>query len=587
MFLHEPGEDNESFTRQDLSSMNVVSTQQPSDSVGSPPQPPPQVAPVAAAHNAIRHEAIDAPQSPIDPDRPALPSTASWASKAPQMSRQVSSAGRSTSGAHPSPIVAAATPRKVEKVEKAETKRDPTPEPVPEPAPAEPAQPPAPREKKQPLASVQLDEIFKSFSPPDFKFVFSTNGLSEDEVESIKNFPSLFDENGGAKRRALRLREEEERRRLEQEAQMAMQSAAAADAAAEPEDNEHEEARGSLQLGGEPEEGPDASQQHIIQPPAGISDNFAISNDMSNLNISRGLTPQQHQQLLLQQLKTPSVQGQQQSFQNQLQSNNAPGHARNVSRYTFANDSSSASASVKPVANSKLMNQQTSMMPPQGSLPHQPPTGFFSSNVQGPPPGLKTTGTPPFSGGGMFGQGHGFATSGLGYGANLTGRSPNDEMMRDLLRTRNIGGGVASQVSSDAGKREYMFPSFLHHSHPSSQASTPAPHIAHAHAPGLLNLPYGLHQQQVDSPGLGAGQNVGVKPKKKGKKHRHANTSSSGGGALSAVDAVDPSILQARLHQAQVGHTGGQGLAFAGQGAGQGGLQSMMYGGGAGFGGRW
>lgn len=187
----------------------------------------------------------------------------------------------------------------------------------------------------------------------------------------------------------------------------------------------------------------------------------------------------------------------------------------------------------------------------------------------------------------MFGQGHGFATSGLGYGANLTGRSPNDEMMRDLLRTRNLGGG-GSQVSSDAGKREYMFPSFLHHSHPSSQASTPAPHIAHAHAPGLLNLPYGLHQSQVDGVGVGAGQNVGVKPKKKGKKHRHANTSSSGGGALSAVDVADPSILQARLHQAQAAshNGGGQGLAFAGQGAGQGGLQSMMYGG-AGFGGRW
>lgn len=180
----------------------------------------------------------------------------------------------------------------------------------------------------------------------------------------------------------------------------------------------------------------------------------------------------------------------------------------------------------------------------------------------------------------MFGQGHGFATSGLGYGANLTGRSPNDEMMRDLLRTRNLGGGAGS-VSSDAGKREYMFPSFLHqHSHPSTQASTPAPHM-HA-APGLLNLPYGLHQSQVD--GLGGVHNV--KPKKKGKKHRHANTSSSGGGALSAVDVADPSILQARLHQAGAGNPSAQSLAFAAQGAGQGGLHSMMYGN-AGFGGRW
>lgn len=593
MFLHEPGEDNESFTRQDLSSMNVYSTQQPS-SENSPPQPPPPVVPVAAAHTAIRQEANDTPQSPIDgPDRPALPSTASWASKPPQMSRQQSSAGRSVTAHQPSPIVAAATPRKEpakpepipEPVQ--EPVQQPAPQPAPVPAPqsapapapqpapavtAKPAQPPPLRQKKQPQASALLVELFKSFANSDFKFDFSTSRLTEQEIDSIKNFPALFDENGGAKRRALKLREEEDRRRLEQEAQLAMQAAAAMEA------EEHEEARGSLQLGGEPEEPDDAaSQQHN-----------PITNDMSTVNnVSRQLTPQQHQQLLLQQLKAPSVQNQQPSFPHQIQSGNPPGHARNVSRYTFANDTSSASASVKPVANSKLMNQQSSMMPTQANMAQQPPAGFFSSNVQGPPPGLKTTGTPPFSGGGMFGQGHGFATSGLGYGANLTGRSPNDELMRDLLRNRNLGGGGASQVSSDAGKREYMFPSFLHHSHPSSQASTPAPHIphAHAHAPGLLNMPYGMHQSQVD--GVGPGQNVGVKPKKKGKKHRHANTSSSGGGALSAVDVSDPSILQARLHQAQAaGHNGGQGLAFAGQGAGQGGLQSIMYGG-AGFGGRW
>ena len=159
----------------------------------------------------------------------------------------------------------------------------------------------------------------------------------------------------------------------------------------------------------------------------------------------------------------------------------------------------------------------------------------------------------------MFGQGHGFATSGLGYGANLTGRSQNDEMMREILRKQNLGGGAQL---SDAAKREYMFPSFLH-PHPTS--STPAP------APGLLNLPYGTQPQ--------AYQDAVQKPKKKGKKHKHANTSSSGGGV---VDVADPSILQARLHQ-QGASIGGQGL-FAGQG--QGGLPTV-YGGGAGGFGRW
>jgi len=158
----------------------------------------------------------------------------------------------------------------------------------------------------------------------------------------------------------------------------------------------------------------------------------------------------------------------------------------------------------------------------------------------------------------MFGQGHGFATSGLGYGANVTGRNSNDEMMRELLRRRDVGG-------QDAGKREYMSSSLSHASTGSGSSS----------APGLPNLPF--HSQQS------AFQDAASqKSKKKGKKHRHANTSSSGGGV---VDVADPSILQARLHQGNA--SSGQGL-YGGQG--QGGLQSMMYGGGsssgAGFG-RW
>jgi len=243
------------------------------------------------------------------------------------------------------------------------------------------------------------------------------------------------------------------------------------------------------------------------------------------------------------------------------QPQSAPGHARHTSRFSFANDSASASAAVQPVANAKLMNQQSSMMPKNtnhfNQLGQHQGLGnqFYTSGVQGPPPGLKATGTPPVSGGGMFGQGHGFATGGAGYGANAAGRS-NDPY--DLLRDRGAGGRAP-----DAGKRESMFPSFLHQ-HPTT--STPAP------APGLLSFHYGA------SPG--AYQESGPqKQKKKGKKHRHANTSSSGGGGV--VDVADPSILQARLHQG--GGMGGQGL-YGGQG--QGGFNSM-YTNNFGAGGRW
>ncbi|KAA8626133.1 hypothetical protein PtrSN002B_006724 [Pyrenophora tritici-repentis] len=243
---------------------------------------------------------------------------------------------------------------------------------------------------------------------------------------------------------------------------------------------------------------------------------------------------------------------------------NGSSHTRHTSRFSFANDSASASANVQPVANQKLMSQQNSMMPKNANQfnpmsQHQPLGGQFFPNVQGPPPGLKPTGTPPVSGTGMFGQGHGFATGGLPYGAGATARNNNDAMYQDLLRSRNMDGGARL---GDAGKRESMFPSFLNQ-HPTT--STPAP------APGLLSFPYG--------PSPGAYQESGSqKSKKKGKKHRHANTSSSGGGGL--ADVQDPSILQARLHQ---GGMAGQGL----YGQGQAGFSSLYTNNNYGGAGRW
>jgi CCR4-NOT transcription complex subunit 4 len=229
-------------------------------------------------------------------------------------------------------------------------------------------------------------------------------------------------------------------------------------------------------------------------------------------------------------------------------------HNRQSSRYSFANDSASASANIKPSANAKLMAQQSSMMPSGSHV--QQGSQFYGSSMPGPPPGLKSSGTPPI-GGGMFGQGHNFGGS-MG-GTSAFGGLPKDngsDMLRDMLRGRGaIGGGQ----SHDTGKREYMFPSFL--SQYPSASSTPAP------ASGLLASLYG--------PQTGAFHDFGQKQKKKGKKHRHANTSSSGGGGL--VDLADPSILQARMQHQQQSNAGvGHGL-FGGQA--QGGYNpSMMYG---------
>ncbi|GAB7338210.1 hypothetical protein MBLNU457_4548t2 [Dothideomycetes sp. NU457] len=572
MFLHEPGEERDSFTRQDLSSMNVISTQQPSQTMmTSTSQPPPQTQqPVAAAHSTVQAS------TPLDPNAPALPSTASWASKPAQQSRAASRAAMDSS-ASPAPSIATPSEPAVPEVVNPPSSSAPvTSTDTVQSTQAQPTENVSltPNIQQRPARSPFVTFLDALKTPPG-NLVFSGSMFSQQDLDFIKSFPPLFDANGGAKRRVLRIREEEERRRLEQEERTAMQAVAAVDT------DDQMEGSGSRQLGGEPEDLEDISaQQHAIQPPSqhgglGLDTGFGLDNDFSNLSLSaRGLTPQQQQQLLLQQFKaspdssglsgsmTPPQQGAQ--FSNPMGQSQQPGHARNTSRYTFANDSSSASAAVKPVANPKLMNQQASMMPPQGSAAFGQQQGFYTSTVSGPPPGLKTTGTPPVSGGGMFGQGHGFATSGLGYGANVTGRNSNDDMMRELLRRRDFGG-------QDAGKREYISPSFSHASTGSVSASTSAP--------GILNFPF--HAQQ------NAFQDAGnPKAKKKGKKHKQANTSSSGGGV---VDVADPSILQARIHPSNA--AGGQGLHG---GQSQGALHSMMYGGGssssngggAGFG-RW
>ncbi|KAH8725149.1 hypothetical protein GQ44DRAFT_616872 [Phaeosphaeriaceae sp. PMI808] len=587
MFLHEPGEDNDSFTRQDLSMMNSIQTQQPTPISSTRAAPPAHPGPpVAAAAPMTRQDSNDTSSSTYD--APGLPATASWGNKAILERR----ASRSTIASNPSPLVTNAIPAQVtkppkteeplkkkgkekekekekerEKKEEKEKEKDKsaqsskpvTPQPTPEPV----ARPSTPHEDV-------LSNLLKTICSSDFKFVFSSVSFTEEEFKAVVEFPQLLDPSGGAKRRAMREKEKELAllREAEVEVKVASQPAPAVDR----EDNEAT-AGGSLQLGGEPEEnetGTGHLGHHAIAPPGQqtfggslFGPNPSLTEDFSSLGLSnRGLTPQQQQQLLLSNFKSNTQPTGAQNMQTQQHglTTNAPGHTRQTSRFSFANDGASASANVQPVANQKLMSQQNSMMPKNtnhfGQISqHQPLGAQFFPNVQGPPPGLKPTGTPPVGGTSMFGQSHGFA----GYGANSAGRSNNDVMYQDLLRNRNMENGARA---AEAGKRESMFPSFLNQ-HPTS--STPAP------APGLLPYPYG--------PSPGAYQESGSqKSKKKGKKHRHANTSSSGGGGLAEVQ--DPSILQARLHQ---GGMAGQGL----YGQGQSGFSSLYANNNYGGAGRW
>jgi CCR4-NOT transcription complex subunit 4 len=578
MFLHEPGDNDDSYSRQDLSSINSVNTQRPLATMGSSAAsssrqvaqaqaPIPQAQPVAAATQPMMRDSSN--HGSDSGDGSALPSSASWANRGMQQrSRRGSHA---TSGAASSPAVSQSMPATAEAIEEPSQPIEETPPEIINPAPA--SEITSTTELSRPERDPVLLNLLRAINSPSLSF----SGSGTDEGTDVSAFPPLFDDNGGMKRRAMREHQEEARLHLEQESQTDLRSI--------PEPLEEEEPEsGSLQLGGEPEDRDTGREGNIPQGfqrrtstqlpiqrgsnggPFGGSLGQNFPQNLSNLSSINGrtLTPLQQQQLLLMKSAQP-----QSSFMDQFPSGmgnqlgqsstlfQQQGHNRQSSRYSFANDSSST-ASVKPSANPKLMAQQSSMMP-SGSHTQQG-SQFYGSSMPGPPPGLKSSGTPPI--GGMFGQGHSFGGS-MGGGSAFGGlaKDNNSEMLRDMLRGRGAAGG---NQSHDTGKREYMFPSFLHQ-YPSA-SSTPAP------ASGLLASLYG--------PQTGAFHDFGQKQKKKGKKHRHANTSSSGGGGL--VDLADPSILQARMQHQQQSNAG-VGQVFGGQG--QGGYNpSMMYG--AGFA-RW
>ena len=586
--------------------MNALSTQRPAQQAPSSrpaqqqsqPQPPPQQAPqgISAALQAgsSKSGAQDEAMSRSDSgDGSALPSSASWAAKNPQNESRRSS--KPASVAASSPVAAPATAHSQVK----ENQQPPAETVTSGQHSVDNAVPPISPRQNYPEPKHPLDSIMRTLMTSSFKFTFDRSLYNAEQMRQIESYPPLFDDHGGLVRYRMAKAQEQERQKQEEE-----RNVLGAISAADDEDEEAP-ASGSLQLGGEPEtqdgvqdnsDRLSSQQQSAIQPPF-ASTAFPFSGpsfQASNAaNLTRTLTPQQQQHLSLLRSQgsrqspvnggyhqqgyngNTSLHHHQQSnpfqMQNQGQAfNTAQGHARQASRFTFANDSASASTAVKPVANPQLMAQQSAMMPSnqakhyQNQALQQPNIhgNHFYSGVQGPPPGLKSSGTPPISGGGMFGQGHGFAVAmggSGGFGNNAGSKNSNEELMRELLRTRN---GSANGQGPDVGKREFKFP----FSQPPVTSDAPASSLLST----LYGSQLGAHQGYQD-------QNL-QKQKKKGKKHRHANTSSSGGGGI--VDLADPSILQARMHHGAAGQ--GQ---FGAQGQGGFNPNNMLYGGG--YGGRW
>ena len=499
-------------------------------------------------------------------DGSALPSSASWATK--NANQEVSRSSKPASVSTPSPVVTASNPatQPVEPAINRTSNEESTPALSIKAQPqAGPPRPPSP---------FLLDQIMKKVAESSIQFTFDRSLYSDEDLKIIDHYPPLFSDDGGLIR--YRILKEQEQERLKQEEE---RNVIGAMSTAEDDENL---GSGSLQLGGEP----DTQEEHVdnagrlsgtsrstIQPPfVSPSTNYPFGGPAfrpsSIGGLSRTLTPQQQQQLSLlhragstrqspvnqasfqQNYGQPSSLHQHQTsnpFQTQMQNPGAfgiaQGHARQTSRYTFSNDSALTPAAVKPSANPQLSQQQAGVLPAahgksyQAQQFQQSGAPNFYSGVQGPPPGLKSSGTPPISGGGMFGQGHGFASAmggSAGFGGNMGNKSNHEDMMQQLLRSRERGN---SGQGPDFGKRELKFPFAQQHM------------ISDVPASSFLSSLYGSQ--------LGANQgfqdhNLQKQQKKKGKKHRHANTSSSGGGGI--VDLADPSILQARINHGGVGH---------------------------------
>lgn len=578
-FLHETGEDNDSFSRQDLSSLNSQPTQRATPTPGAGPSYPPGHNPSTRAPVSQTQQSVVAPQilrhqSSKDDgmlrrgsaDTSALPSSASWANREANVprARRPSLAAGATPSPQPAPAALASEPTETPKKPEAPRER------VSHETTS--TNSPASQKAATPVAKLKtpyLDQLFHDVNAPSFRFLFSAKSLNEDEIRALDDFPPLIDPYGGAKRRNMREKEARERAAREAEAQALLQAAAA------NEEESHES--GSLQLGGEPDDANEginglsrnaSKPKNAIQPPSQqghdsgslLSSPASLHQTMSSLSINaRSLTPQQQQQLML--LKSVNVHGagtfdqlQQKLGQTSLESqarndgfvnqmgSGGQGHTRQSSRYSFASDTASKNMRMPGAA----LNPLTAPVAQQQ---------FFSSSVQGPPPGLKTAGTPPISGGGMFAQGHGF-TSGM----NLN-KENNPDLLRELMRSRGAAGSASGH---DASKREYLLQSVFHNPSPPPLAPSP----------GLLHSLYGYQLGASHEPSQ-------MKQKKKGKKHRNANTTSGGGGV---VDLADPSILQARMHQSGTG--AGQGLYGSQGSGGYNNPSSMVYGAGGVYG-RW
>lgn len=446
MFLHELGDEEDSYSRQDLSSLNSVHTQRPLPTAASSSRPvarphPSTVPPPATSQPMIRSSSKEDSEAG---DGPALPASANWARTTQQRSRRGSHA---TSAAASSPAISTSLPVTVD------SGRDANELPIV-------IEPNRRTEKQRAVTPTKPDAAPKAQpstinEAADFGYFFRQLASCPPKIFAARpdpgdEFPPMFDLNLAARRRAMR--DEDENRLGDQDDDLDILTQS---------DGELES--GSLALGGEPEDRDQARNALGYDQRRNPPIQRGTSNDLFGPSLtgfgptsttvgsigSRTMTPQQQLFMRPQSSFTdqmpPGISPQQISQQTSLFQ--GQGHTRQQSRFSFANDNNGSSVNVKSSGDPRYMAQQSSMMP--STFRSQPGGQLYPTSVSGPPPGLKSTGTPPV-GSGMFGQGHAFGAS--AFGAASKG-NPN-ELLQSLIRS-NVG----SQAHD--GKLDLADPSIL------------------------------------------------------------------------------------------------------------------------------
>jgi CCR4-NOT transcription complex subunit 4 len=527
MFLHEPGEEAESFSRMELSTANSRQNNQKSEySYGHLPQPsrppprehhpPPSNAHLDGANQMARTTSLVGSTSGDNDGASALPLTANWAKNPPTPASRPASLVHSIVNSQPkvptpgpkdippSPLAQKVqTVRNQENGKKAPDRTKPSlpsptasapsnssdtnsknvgviGQPVPAAAKTSPVPPPAvavaaPKPKPvQPSMPTNLTEqharmqrMLKAFTDPRYCFVLDKEAFGG-EFENLCNVPPMFDKHGGRRRREL-----QEKSKKQQQI-----GDSGNDGASESGQQAPIGTVNAPPMGGVPLRGLTPLQQQ--QQREMIKD---VSGQQQQ-NIQGLATVLQQESLLQQQqsaLRAQTPQGLHQQAAGQqgfgaFSSGQAPmtpagghqgGHARQSSRYTFANDNPlNASTTVNARSNAAHMAEQLRMMPPQQQqMPHQQLAqmyggapglgGSLLGGVQQPPPGLKNAPTPPAPGlggipmGNMPGLGQ-FSGMGLGGHHNKNG----DELLQ-LFSGNGASRGAtsASLMRGGDGKR--------------------------------------------------------------------------------------------------------------------------------------